>query len=165
MVIKSWWVFHSASHNFKENQFLKWLDKCRKYNKVDGRSQGSFWICGTMSLFTNTGRACKFSGAAASPSKTADPGVEHGGFGGVEKLGGWWWGLWWLPPFYVSGVLSSESIILRKQFCCWAIRWLIPWDKGSHKRIWTRRISGCGNRNLYWLTGVGMESRIKSRIA
>lgn len=140
MVIKSWWVFHSASHNFKETQFLKCLDKCRKYKKVERGSQGSFWICGTLSLFTNTARAHKLSGAAVLSK--ADPGTEHGRFGGLSSLVAGDGGFCGFPlftswVFYLAKALSWENC-----FCSWAIRWLTSLDRGSHQRTWTRRVSG-----------------------
>lgn len=108
-VIKSWWVFHSVSHNFKGNHFLRWLDKCRKYNKVEMRSQGGFSICGALSLFTNTGRTCKLP-ESTSPSKMtqklnmAAVGSQQFGTGG----GG-------CSVFHLF-MSISQAIVLRKLF-------------------------------------------------
>lgn len=150
MVIKSWWVFHSASHNFKENHFLRWLDKGRKYNKG---SPGSFSICGALSLFTNTGRTGKSLGLPCQAEVTQEQRLAGLGVSAVWRLVV---GASVCAIFLCLAIFSGEGIIFRELLCCWLMRWLTSWIKGSHKRTEYQDLAVYTNFNLSWLAGVGM---------
>lgn len=149
--------FSFCTHNFKENRFLRWLDKCRKYNKGEVRSQGSFSICRVLSLFTNTKRTREFSGLPCQTMVTLEYNMAGLGESAVWGLAA---GAEASSIFLRLSVLPREGIILREVLCCWAIRWLSSWHKGSRKRIGQEGLVVYGNCHLSWLMGWAWEAEL-----
>lgn len=157
MVIKSRWVFHSALIILRRTAF--WDGWINIENIIRGKwgPKAAFQSAGCWVYLQTPKELVSFHGLPCQTMVTLEYNMAGLGESAVWGLVA---GAEASSIFLRLSVLPREGIILRELLCCWAIRWLSSWHKGSRKRIGQEGLVVYRNCNLSWLMGWAWEAEL-----